>query len=151
MKIPREVVDFIEERGLGKFGTIGYLSIVYDDRGVLKPLTSVRHFKLQDDSLIFADRFSNYLKQNLTKNKYVSVVFAEASRDAVGYQILGEAEYLESGPLFEEGLDAVRDLKIPAPLKGVVRIKVDSVRSLVAGENTANGYVTDEDYEEDYV
>jgi hypothetical protein len=129
MKLTSEIIRFVEERKIGKFGTIGYLAIVYDDAGALKPLVSPRHFRILDDtSLAFDDRFSEHLKDNLKKNRHVSVVFVETLRDAYGYQILGEAEYIQAGELFRAAEKEMEALHLPVRVKGVVRIWVTDFR-----------------------
>jgi len=135
LKIPIKAINFIEERKIGRFGTIGYLAIVFDDNGTKKPLVSPRHFRLcGEDCLIFDDRFSKYLKQNLENHKEVSVIFVETLRDTFGYQILGEAGYIESGDLFEDAHNVMKEMKIPHKLKGVVKIKVNKIVDLNLGE-----------------
>ncbi|WP_455276476.1 hypothetical protein [[Eubacterium] cellulosolvens] len=139
MKIPIEVINFIEERKIGRFGTIGYLAIVFDDKGTKKPLVSPRHFRLYgEDCLIFDDRFSEYLKQNLDKHREVSVIFVETLRDTFGYQILGEAEYIDSGDLFDDAHNVMKEMKIPHKLKGIVKIKVNKIVDLTLGEQKTN-------------
>lgn len=134
MKIPEEVIEFIEERKIGKFGTIGYLSLIYDD-GIQKPIVSPRHFRIFDEeTLIFDDRFSKYLKKNLAKNNNVSIVFVETVKDTYGFQLQGEAEYIESGDLFDEVLNNMRKLNIPVKLRGVIKIKIRKVWELSLGE-----------------
>lgn len=135
MKIPDDVIEFIEEKKIGKFGTIGYLAIIYDEEGIQKPLVSPRHIRLYENKwLIFDDRFSKYLKKNLIKNNHVSVIFVEAIKDTLGYQLLGEAEYLEHGDLFDEAQQNMRGLNIPVELKGVVKIRVKKIWTLSLGE-----------------
>ncbi len=135
MKIPVDVIEFIEERKIGKFGTIGYLSIIYDDDGIQKPIVSPRHFRVFDEeTLIFDDRFSKYLKKNLMKNDNVSIIFVETAKDTYGFQLQGEAEYVESGDLFDEALNNMRKLNIPIELRGVIKVKIRKVWELSLGE-----------------
>ncbi len=135
MKIPDDVIEFIEEKKIGKFGTIGYLAIIYNEEGIQKPLISPRHFRLHDDEwLLFDDRFSKYLKKNLIKNNNASVIFVETIKDTLGYQLLGEAEYLEHGDLFNEAQQNMRGFDIPVELKGVVKIRVKKIWTLSLGE-----------------
>jgi hypothetical protein len=135
LKITDDVIEFIEEKKIGKFGTIGYLAIIYDEEGIQKPLISPRHFRLHNDEwLLFDDRFSKYLKINLIKNNNVSVIFVETVKDILGYQLLGEAEYLERGDLFNEAQQNMRELDIPVELKGVVKIRIKKIWTLSLGE-----------------
>ena len=135
MKITDDVIEFIEDKKIGKFGTIGYLAIIYDEEGIQKPLISPRHFRLHDyEWLLFDDRFSKYLKKNLIKNNNVSVIFVETVKDTLGYQLLGEAEYLERGDLFNEAQQNMRELDIPVELKGVVKIRIKKIWTLSLGE-----------------
>lgn len=135
MKIPDDVIEFIEEKKIGRFGTIGYLAIIYDEEGIQKPLVSPRHFRLYDNEwLIFDDRFSKYLQKNLIKNNNVSVIFVETIKDTLGYQLQGEAEYLEHGDLFNEAQQNMRGFNIPVELKGVVKIRVKKIWTLSLGE-----------------
>lgn len=135
MKLTDDVIEFIEEKKIGKFGTIGYLAIIYDEEGIQKPLISPRHFRLHDDEwLLFDDRFSKYLKKNLIKNNNVSVIFVETVKDTLGYQLLGEAEYLKQGDLFNEAQQNMRELDIPVELKGVVKIRIKKIWTLSLGE-----------------
>ncbi len=135
MKIPDDVIEFIEEKKIGKFGTIGYLAIIFDEERIQKPLISPRHFRLYDDEwLLFDDRFSKYLKKNLIKNNNVSVIFVETIKDTLGYQLFGEAEYLEHGELYNEAQQNMRVFDIPIELKGVVKIRVKKIWTLSLGE-----------------
>ena len=133
-KIPLEVLRFIEERSLGVFGTIGYLATITDYAGYVQPTLSPKHFRVvNEETLAFDDRFSTYLKENITKYKHVAVIFVEASRDAFGYQLLGEIEYIESGDIYEESAQLQKKMHISAILKGVVKVHIKEVRMLVPG------------------
>ena len=118
-KIPKEVQEFFR-------GKLAWVSTVSSD-GVpnATPKGSVRI--IDDEHIIFSDLYSLKTRDNLTANPKVAITVIDAET-VRGYQVKGTAELLDSGPLFEEMAEALKNSpKKRPPIQYVVRVSVDSV------------------------
>lgn len=125
--IPQHVQDFLP----GKLAWVATASATGEPnvtpKGTLK-LVDAQH-------VLFADLFSRKTRQNLLENKRVAVTVADASTGK-GYQLKGTAELIDSGRLFEDTSQQVKEMKkgLPAP-HYIVKIAVDAVFDQSAGSD----------------
>ena len=119
VSIPKHVQEFFS----GKMGWVATAT----KEGVpnVTPKGSVR--VLDDQHVIFADLFSLKTRQNLEQNPRVAVTVIDAATHA-GYQIMGTAELVSSGPLYDQMAEQIKQSgpSLPPPMY-VVKIAVDSV------------------------
>ena len=123
--IPKHVQDFLP-------GKMGWVATASSD-GVpnVTPKGSLR--LLDGEHLLFADLFSLKTRANLEQNPKVAVTVIEPGSPQ-GYQIKGTAEMIDSGPLFDQTVQAIKEKMpaLPRP-KYVVKITVESVFDQSAG------------------
>lgn len=83
---------------------------------------------LDEEHLAFADIRSLRTRQNLKENTRVCVLVLNVQERHV-YQLNGGAEYITSGPLYDQITEGLRRVAptIPAPA-GIVKIRVDEIR-----------------------
>ena len=90
---------------------------------------------LDEQHLVFADLFSLKTRQNLEQNPKVAVTVIDAATNA-GFQIKGTAELVESGPLYDQVAQELRQRSAALPLpKYVVKISVEAIYDQSAGPN----------------
>ncbi len=82
---------------------------------------------LDDQHLMFADLFSRKTRENLKDNPRVSVTVIDLATFK-GYQFKGTAEMIDSGPLFEQVTEQLKQAprQLPPPVY-VVRIAVTAI------------------------
>ena len=89
-----------------------------------------------DETLVVSDNYLNKTKANLLENP---VVAFNGWADQKSYQIKCKAEYLTSGPLFEEGRKRVEEFMkknpIEMPGKAVWKLKVEELYFTAPGPN----------------
>lgn len=118
-KIPDEVQEFLS----GKTAWVATASA--DGMPNATPKGSVR--VIDDEHIVFADLFSRKTRENLKANPKVAVTVIDVEA-ANGYQLKGSAELLDSGPLFEQMAEGLKEApQAFPPLQYVVRITVESV------------------------
>lgn len=117
--IPQDLQEFVK----GKMAWVGTAS--RDGTPNATPKGSVRI--LDDSHLIFADLFSRKTRANLKENPQVSVTVIDVATFK-GYQFKGTAELIDSGPLFEEVKEQLKQAprQLPPPVY-VVRIAVHAI------------------------
>jgi predicted pyridoxine 5'-phosphate oxidase superfamily flavin-nucleotide-binding protein len=125
--IPKHVQDFLP-------GKMGWVATASSD-GVpnVTPKGSLR--LLDGEHLLFADLFSLKTRANLEQNPKVAVTVIEPGSPH-GYQIKGTAAMIDSGPLFDQTVQAIKEKMpaLPRP-KYVVKITVESVFDQSAGSD----------------
>ena len=117
--ISAELVDFIK----GKPGWVATASKDGMPNVAIKGSLRV----LDESNLVFADLFSLKTRKNLQENPQVAImVYDESSRK--GYMFKGRAEMLDSGPVFTQMAEQIKQRmpQLPAP-KYVVKVRVDSI------------------------
>jgi hypothetical protein len=125
--IPQEVRDFLP----GKLAWVA--TAAADGTPNATPKGSLR--LLDEQHLLFADLFSLKTRQNLQQNPKVSVTVIDPSTNA-GFQIKGTAELVESGPLYDQVAQELRQRSAALPLpKYVVKISVEAIYDQSAGPN----------------
>jgi predicted pyridoxine 5'-phosphate oxidase superfamily flavin-nucleotide-binding protein len=88
---------------------------------------------LDDEHLLFADIFSLKTRANLKDNPRVAIMVYDAETHR-GYAFKGKTEQLESGPVFDQTVEAIKKAtpQLPTP-KYVVRVAIDSIWDQSAG------------------
>ena len=90
---------------------------------------------LDEGNLAFADLFSLKTRKNLQENPQVAImVYEESSRK--GYAFKGRAEMLDSGPVFTQMAEQIKQRmpQLPPP-KYVVKVRVDAIFDQSLGPN----------------
>jgi uncharacterized protein len=84
---------------------------------------------LDEEHLAFADVRSPRTRQNLKENPRACVLMLN-SQEHKFYQFSGRAEYLTSGPLFDDMAAAMKRAMPTLPsVAGVVKIRVEEIRN----------------------
>jgi predicted pyridoxine 5'-phosphate oxidase superfamily flavin-nucleotide-binding protein len=123
MPLTKEIKDFIA----GKLAWVG----TADKNGVPNLTPKGTLGVVDDDTLVFADIFSNKSRKALEENPNIAVAVIEAP---TGYQIKGKAELLTAGALYDKvAADVKAKLPQAGPPKYVVKINVTDVYSLTPG------------------
>lgn len=119
VKIPADVQEFMK-------GKQGWVATASKD-GI--PNVSIKGSLriLDDEHLIFADLFSLKTRKNLKENPNVAIMVYDGDSRR-GYAFKGSTEQIDSGPLYDQTVEAIRKLmpQLPTP-KYVVRVTVDSI------------------------
>lgn len=121
--IPKKIQDFIP----GKMAWVA----TADPGGRLNVAPKGSIQVVDDHTLLYADIFPKKTSGNLEKNTRIAVGVVDG---AEGYQLKGQAELLNSGPIYDQvkaGL-AEKAPGLPAP-KYVVKITVEEIYSLTPG------------------
>jgi predicted pyridoxine 5'-phosphate oxidase superfamily flavin-nucleotide-binding protein len=123
--IPRNLLDFIP-------GKVAWVATA-DQNGTpnVAPKGSIQ--VIDQQTLAFADLFSLKTRSALQQNPKVAVAVIDAAQPA-GYQFKGQAELLDSGPLYEQVKTAFGEKApgLPAPAY-VVKITVEEIFNLTPG------------------
>jgi predicted pyridoxine 5'-phosphate oxidase superfamily flavin-nucleotide-binding protein len=125
--IPEHVQEFFE----GKLAWVATTS----SNGIpnATPKGSVRI--VDDEHLIFADLYSVKTRENLLENPQVAITVVD-TETVEGYQVKGNAELIDSGPLFERMAEGLKNgPKERPPLQYVVLVTVVSVYDQSVGPN----------------
>ncbi len=82
---------------------------------------------LDEENLAFADVLSPKTRQNIKENPQVCVLLLNL-QERRGYQFKGSAEYVTSGPLYEQVAGGLKKAMptLPPPL-GVVKVHVEQI------------------------
>lgn len=91
----------------------------------VSPKMSIR--VLDEEHLLFADVLSPKTRQNVKENPRVCVLLLSV-QERRGYQFKGSAEYISSGPLYEQVAAGLKKAMpaLPAPV-GVVKVHVEQI------------------------
>ena len=118
-KIPEAVQEFLS----GKMAWVATAGV--DGMPNTTPKGSVR--VVDDEHLVFADLFSRKTRENLQANPQVAITVAD-NATTEGYQIKGIAELQESGTIFEQMAEGLKNApQTFPPLQYVIYITVESV------------------------
>lgn len=118
-KIPNEVQEFLS----GKLAWVS--TAAADGTPNATPKGSVQ--VIDDEHIIFADLFSLKTRENLQANPKVGITVIDPET-VKGYQIKGSAELINSGPMYEQMAEALKQSpKQRPPLEYVVYITVESI------------------------
>jgi predicted pyridoxine 5'-phosphate oxidase superfamily flavin-nucleotide-binding protein len=118
-KIPKELQEFMK-------GKMAWVATASPD-GVPNTTPKGTVQVLDDEHIIFADLFSVKTRDNLQKNPKVAVTVIDMETKK-GYQFKGPAQLVDSGPVFDQVVEKLKQapMKLPNP-KYVVIMTVDSI------------------------
>ncbi|PLX06327.1 MAG: hypothetical protein C0596_17815 [Marinilabiliales bacterium] len=127
MIIPQDIQDF--------FDSIPFMALGTCDRDGIPNVSVIGSKKIVDDNKIWIiDTFFDKTKDNILKNKNVSISFWKG---IIGYQIKGKAKYVESGEKFEIAKQWILKLKPRKIVKGLVIVDVTDIYSISANYEEA--------------
>lgn len=128
VNIPKEVLDTLTAADSAKMlATVGP-----DGTPNVVPVWSI--FPVDSETIAFAEMFIIKTKENLQKNKKVAIAVFKGPM--TGYQVKGTfLEFQTSGPVFEGFSKKIMEAR-KLQIKSVGIIKVDSVYSASAGQNS---------------
>jgi len=96
-------------------------------------------FRIVDEqTILFADIFSEHTRKNLIENPKVAIDIVDAETvsgyqlKGTGYQLKGTATLADSGPLFDAAKEELAGMGFPAP-KNLVTVTVTEVYSVKPG------------------
>jgi len=84
---------------------------------------------LDDDHIVFNEVTGGATWANVSRGSKVAVAVVDRDK-RVGFRFVGTPEIVTAGPLFDGAIVMMQKAGIMAPLKGVVKIKVDKVFNL---------------------
>ena len=86
---------------------------------------------LDDEHLIFTEVTGNQTWRNVLRGSRVAIVVVD--RGAMrGFRFAGSPETITDGEIYEQAVATMRARGMAAPVKGVVRVKVDAIYNLGA-------------------
>ena len=132
-KTPQEVQEFLP-------GKMGWVATATPD-GIPNATPKGTVQLLDDEHVIFADLFSLKTRENLEKNPKVAVTVVD-EKNFKGHQIKGSAELVDSGPLYDQVVEELKQasMELPSP-KYVVKITVDSIYDQSVGPDAGKQLV----------
>jgi predicted pyridoxine 5'-phosphate oxidase superfamily flavin-nucleotide-binding protein len=87
---------------------------------------------LDDEHLAYFELFGNRTWANVQRNPWVAIAVADSSKFK-GYRFEGNAEIVTSGPLYDEAVKFGELLKLPAPPKAAIRVKIEEIYNIGKG------------------
>ncbi|MFW6126307.1 MAG: pyridoxamine 5'-phosphate oxidase family protein [Chloroflexota bacterium] len=87
---------------------------------------------LDDEHIVFYELIGGRSWDNLQKNPKIAIAAADRSK-MKGYRFVGTAEFVTEGELYEDAKKLAEALKIPAPPKATVKVKVEEIYNLGGG------------------
>jgi predicted pyridoxine 5'-phosphate oxidase superfamily flavin-nucleotide-binding protein len=126
-KLTQEMKDLIEKQKLCFVATADK-----NGRTNVSPKGSI--YVVDDETLAFADLYSQKTRENLKVNPNVALAVVDL-KALKGYQFKGKAEILEEGNIFNDVVCYLQTLpmKMPDP-QYVVKIKVEEIYDLGMGK-----------------
>jgi hypothetical protein len=126
-KVTDEMKEFINN--LVKARMVGFVATASKD-GIPNLVPKGSLGILDDDNLVFADFGSERTLNNIRENPKVSATFVDVNKRK-GYQFKGNAEILDSGPVYDEIVRRIEagPVKLPKP-KYAVKIEIKEVYNI---------------------
>lgn len=126
-KLTQEMKDLIETQKVCFVATADR-----QGRPNVSPKGSI--YVVDDETLAFADLYSQKTRENLKSNPNIAVAVADL-KALKGYQFKGKAELLEEGNIYNDVLCYIQTLpmKLPDP-QHVVKIKIEEIFDLSIGK-----------------
>ena len=126
-KLTQEMKDLIESQKLCFVATA-------DQRGRANVSPKGSIYVIDDETLAFADLYSQKTRANLKANPHIALAVLDL-KALKGYQFKGKAELLEEGNIYNDVVRYLQTLpmKLPDP-QYVVKIKVEEIFSLGLGK-----------------
>jgi hypothetical protein len=87
---------------------------------------------VDDEHIVFYELTGGRTWENLQKNPRVAIAMADTST-MQGYRFVGKAELITEGELYEGAKKLAEMMKLPAPPKAAVKVKVEEIYNLGAG------------------
>ncbi len=84
---------------------------------------------LDDEHLAFTEVTGKHTWNNVNAGSQVSVGVVDREK-MKGFRFVGTPEVITSGPLFDQAATAMQARGIMAPVKAVIRIKIDEIYNL---------------------
>jgi hypothetical protein len=87
---------------------------------------------VDDEHLAYFEIAGGRAWENVQKNPRVAIVVADRAK-MQGYRFEGSAEFITSGPLYDEAKKMAEMMKIPVPPKATVKVKIEEIYDLGKG------------------
>ena len=87
---------------------------------------------LDDEHLAFFELAGNRTWANIQKNPWVAIAMADSTKFKA-FRFEGKAEIITSGPLYEEAKMLAEMLKMPAPPKAAIKVKIEEIYDIGKG------------------
>ena len=87
---------------------------------------------VDDDNLVYFEMVGGRTWVNVQKNPWVALAVAKPEK-MKGFRFEGEAEIITTGPLYDDAKKLGEMMKLPAPPKAAVKIKIENIYDLGKG------------------
>lgn len=84
---------------------------------------------LDDEHLVFSEVTGKQTWANVQNGSTVAIGVVDRDK-MVGFRFVGRPELVKAGPLFDKASEALKARGIIAPVKAVVKVKVDAIYKL---------------------
>ncbi|MCX6002150.1 MAG: pyridoxamine 5'-phosphate oxidase family protein [Chloroflexi bacterium] len=87
---------------------------------------------LDDEHIAYFELYGNRTWANVQRNPWVAIGVADSTKFK-GYRFEGKAEIVTSGPLYDEAVKFGELLKLPAPPKAAIKVKIEEIYNIGRG------------------
>lgn len=87
---------------------------------------------IDDEHLAYFEMAGNRTWANVQRNPWVAIAVADSSKFK-GYRFEGKAEIITSGPLYDEAIQLGELMKMPAPPKAAIKVKIEEIYNIGKG------------------
>jgi len=87
---------------------------------------------IDDEHLAYFEMVGNRTWANVQRNPWVAIAVADSSKFK-GYRFEGKAEVVTSGPLYDEAIKLGELMKLPAPPKAAIKVKIEEIYDIGKG------------------
>jgi predicted pyridoxine 5'-phosphate oxidase superfamily flavin-nucleotide-binding protein len=87
---------------------------------------------IDDEHIAFFELVGNRTWANIQHNPWVAIAMADSTKFK-GFRFEGKAEIITSGPLFEEAKKLAEMLKMPAPPRAAIKVKIEEIYDIGKG------------------
>ena len=87
---------------------------------------------LDDEHIAYFELFGNRTWANVQRNPWIAIAVADSTKFK-GYRFEGKAEIVTSGSLYDEAVKFGELLKLPAPPKAAIKVKIEEIYDIGKG------------------
>jgi len=87
---------------------------------------------VDDEHLAYFEMAGNRTWANIQKNPWVAIAVADSSKFKA-FRFEGRAEIVTSGPLYDEAIKLGELMKLPAPPKATIKVKIEEIYDIGKG------------------
>ncbi len=84
---------------------------------------------IDDEHMVFSEITSKQTWENIERGSKIAI--AVVDRETMkGFRFVGSSEMITSGELYDQSAEIMRKAGIPAPLRAVIKVKVEKIYNL---------------------